>query len=98
MINNSTITLKNSSLTYDDNGDPLETLESVSVECYVDFSNNGRKNQIDGENIVEKFKVFITQKEQKDLITFVPDVLTYESRDYNILNYEKGIRHIEITV
>lgn len=98
MINNSTITLKSTSLSYDTNGDPTETTQTVDVECYVDFSSNNRKLQKDGENIIDKNKVYITQRVERDKITFNPDSLTYDNVDYNILNYEDGIRHIEITI
>ena len=98
MFNNNSISLYNSINSFDSNGNAVATEEFVDVNGYVDFSKDNLKIQKNGENIIAKYKIFITNPFEIEKITFIPNKLKLNEEYYDILNYEKGINHIEITI
>lgn len=97
MTSNDTITAVSTLVSYV-NGNPVASDTSVDIACYVDFSNNRLILNKDGENVKTNATIFITKETEKEKLTFIPNEIIYNGIKYNVLNYEIGLKHIEITV
>jgi len=98
MISPDYITLIENTISKDEDGNPSSSQNSISVYGYFDFSIDSLKQNKDAENIKLKAKIFITKQEEINKVVFVPDTISYDSKEYKVLNFESGLKHIEIHV
>ena len=96
MTKTSTITLRNVVNTYNSDGEATATTSTIAIDCYVDFFSSSLRVGENGENIVSKGKVFVSNNLERDKITFVPNEIEIDSKIYSVIDYNSGVLHTEI--
>lgn len=98
------ITINYTQITNNEDGEPVPFVSNFNINCYVDFSSAGLKFQKDGENIVCKFVIFVTIAEEIEKLSSINKSnmqkysILHENNEYNLLNFERGIKHIQIFI
>ena len=104
MDNSGQIAINKNEITYNSAGEPVESVSSFNITCYVDFAKNSLKFQKDGENIVSKFVFFVTLNSEIEKLQIITEAnltdfeIVYQNISYNILGINHGLKHIQLFV